>query len=328
MKYPNFLKENDLVGITAPSAGVGKHIDDFDKSINNIKKNNYRIIETKSVRNNCEVSTNAKERVKELNELLINDEVKAIICATGGDFLFEIMPYLDSNLIKNNPKWIIGASDPTSLLYMITTNLDIATIYGFNAGSFDSTKLHESQKIALSFLKGEIKEQKSYSKYESNKDKRTSNNYFLDTPVNWESLNDDFNISGRLIGGCIDCLKYFPGTKYDKTKEFIDKYKDDGIIWYFDIFSMSAEDFYLTLLQFNEIGWFKYIKGVIVGRVAYPSNYTTMTYQKALKIIFNEIPLVFNADIGHVAPKMTLINGSIATVNVKNNKGIIYQSLK
>ena len=36
MKYPSFLKDNDLIGITAPSAGVGSKIDDFEKSIENI----------------------------------------------------------------------------------------------------------------------------------------------------------------------------------------------------------------------------------------------------------------------------------------------------
>lgn len=328
MKYPNFLKENDIIGITAPSAGVGKHIDDFNKSIANLKDKRYRIKETKSVRNDNEVSTTAVERIKELNELLVDKDVKTIISAAGGDFLYEIMPYIDYKLIKNNPKWIMGASDPTNLLYTITTNLDIATIYGHNAGSFDSKKLHKSQEIALSFIKGEIKEQSSYSKYESNRDNRIDNNYAPDTKVNWELLNGDFNITGRIIGGCIDCLRYLPGTKYDKTKEFTEKYKKDGIIWYFDIFSMTAEDFYLTLLQFRESGWFNYIKGVIVGRVLFPNGFTSMTYQKALKKVFESIPLVFNADIGHVPPKMTIINGSIANIKCKDNKGVISQYLK
>ena len=53
-----------------------------------------------------------------------------------------------------------------------------------------------------------------------------------------------------------------------------------------------------------------------------------MTYQNALKNVFGDIPLVFNADIGHVPPKMTLINGCIANISVSNDKGIIKQYLK
>lgn len=328
MKYPSFLKDNDLIGITAPSAGVGSKIDDFEKSIENIKSHNFNVIETKSVRNDNEVSTTPVKRIKELNELLENYDVKLIMSAAGGDFLYEIMPYIDYSLIKNNPKWIMGASDPTNLLYTITTNLDIATLYGHNAGSFDSKDLDKSQEVALSYLKGDILDQESYSKYESNRDNRVNNNYALDKKVKWELLNDEFDITGRLIGGCIDCLRYLPGTKYDKTKEFIEKYKKDGIIWYFDIFSMTTEDFYLTLLQLKDSGWFNYVKGVIVGRVIFPNSYTSMTYQDALKTVFGNIPLVFNADIGHVPPKMTLINGCIANIKASNDKGIIKQYLK
>ena len=328
MKYPKFLNDNDIIGITAPSAGVGIKINDFEKSINNIKSKGFNIKETKSVRNSTEVSTTAEKRVEELNELFEDNNVKMIISAAGGDFLYEMMPYLDYKIIKDNPKWIMGASDPTNILYTITTKLDIATLYGHNAGSFDSKKLDKSQEIALSYLKGDIIDQESYSKYESSKDSRIDNNYSLDKKVKWELLNKEFDIKGRLIGGCIDCLRYLPGTKYDKTKEFIEKYKEDGIIWYFDIFSMTTEDFYLTLIQLKESGWFNYIKGVIVGRVIYPNSYTSMTYQNALKNVFGDIPLVFNADIGHVPPKMTLINGCIAEISARENKSIIKQYLK
>lgn len=328
MKYPKFLKENDIIGITAPSAGVGEYLNDYIISINNLNKAGFKIIETKSVRNKSEISTTAVERIREFNELLINDKIKLIMAAAGGDFLYEIMPYIDYDLIKNNPKWIMGASDPTNLLFTITTYLDIATIYGHNAGGFDAKELYNSQKTALEFIKGNISSQNSYSKYESNKELRKNNNYYLDTKVKWELLNGEFDISGRIIGGCSDCLRYLPGTKYDHTKDFIERYKKDGIIWYFDIFSQSSEDFYLMLLQLKDAGWFKYTKGVIVGRVKHPNGYTTMTYQDALKKVFKKIPLVFNADIGHVPPKMTIINGSLAHITCKDNKGIIEQFFK
>ena len=328
MQYPNFLNDNDLIGVTALSAGVGERINEYLLSIENIKNNSFNIIETKSVRNKGDVSTTAVERINELNELLVDKNIKMIMCACGGDFQYEIMPYIDYELIKNNPKWFMGASDPTTLLYTITTNLDIATIYGFNATSFDSKDLHESQKIALNYIKGDIKDQYSYPLYERNRDNRINNNYNLDTKVKWESLNNDFDITGRIIGGCIDCLRYLPGTKYDKTTSFIEKYKKDGIIWYFDIFAMNSEDFYLTLLQLKELGWFKYIKGVIVGRVMFPNTFTELTYQKALKKVFKDLPVIFNADIGHVPPKMTIINGSIANIKMEKGKGAISQFLK
>ena len=53
-----------------------------------------------------------------------------IMAATGGDFLFDILPHLNPSIIQENIKWIMGASDPTGLVYPITTKYDIATLYG------------------------------------------------------------------------------------------------------------------------------------------------------------------------------------------------------
>ena len=53
-----------------------------------------------------------------------------------------------------------------------------------------------------------------------------------------------------------------------------------------------------------------------------------MTYQNALKKVFRNIPMAFNADIGHVVPRITIINGSIAHIVCKNNKGKIEQILE
>lgn len=322
MKYPKFLNDTSTIGITAPSAGVGKYKDEFNLSIKNIRKFVKNIKETANVRNEGEISAPSNIRAKELLELFEDKNVDMILCATGGDFLTDILPYIDLDIIKNNSKWIMGASDPTNLLYLITTKLDISTIYGHNAASFDSANLHKSQLTALNTIIGNIDSQQSYDYYEKDKNNRQNGNYNTTEKVYWKS-NNNVNTSGRIIGGCIDCLRYLLGTKYDYTKEFIEKYKNDGIIWYFDIFSMNAEDFYLTLFQMKEAGWFKYIKCLIIGRVFIPSSNTTMTYEKATKIIFDNLPIIYDADIGHVCPKMTIINGSVAHINCENGKGKI-----
>ena len=131
-----------------------------------------------------------------------------------------------------------------------------------------------------------------------------------------------------MIGGCLDCLKYLPGTPYDYTENFVEKYKNDGIIWYFDIFNMSTEDVYLTLFQLRESSWFNDTKGVIVGRVCFQNSNTSMTYEEAFQKIFPNIPIIMDADIGHIPPKMTIINGSYAHINYSNGKGSIEQFLK
>ena len=94
MIYPKDIEKNCIIGVTAPSAGLTKEIDflKIDNVKNNLKKLGYRYIETESVRK-CENgrSTNAKNRAKEFMGLWQNEEVEAIIMATGGDFLFETL---------------------------------------------------------------------------------------------------------------------------------------------------------------------------------------------------------------------------------------------
>ena len=250
-----------------------------------------------------------------------------IICATGGDFLVDMLPSINWESIRKNPKWIMGYSDPTALLYITTTKLDIATLYGCNAGSFNQTKLHQCLKNTLEILRGKIVEQKSFAFYQKDWLEETDG-YHLTEPVYWEDLNGEVNIKGRMIGGCLDCLKDIIGTSYDYTKDFIERYKEDGIIWCFDVCELSVEVFYRTLFQMREAGWFQYIRGMVIGRVAVPSCfYKDFSYQDALKKLFPDIPLIFNADIGHVPPKMTIINGSIAHIICKNGKGAITQTL-
>lgn len=326
MQFPKFLQEKDTIGITAPSCGVGDDLVSFDKSLDNLKKD-YKVIETKSVRNKGHVSAPAKERAKELDQLIIDKEVSMIICASGGDFLLDMLPYVNWNHIQENPKWIMGYSDPTALLYTITTKLDIATIYGCNAGSFDQTILHKSLQNNLEILKGNIIKQESYPYYQK---ERISgmDGYHLTEKVYWVTPNGKVDVKGRLIGGCLDSLKDILGTPFDYTQEFIKKYQKDGIIWYFDIFSKSAEEVYITLFQMQQAGWFQHTKGIIVGRVCFPQGfYPDFSYEQAFQKMFPNLPIILNADIGHVPPKMTLINGSLAHITCENGKGAIEQKL-
>lgn len=321
MIYPCFLKNNELIGITAPSAGVGHKLDSFNLSINNLKKH-FNIIETYSVRNNSEVSNIPEIRGKEFNELLNNKDVKCILCASGGDFCISSLDYIDFDLLKNNIKWIEGYSDPTSILYYITTKYDIATIYGNNAGSFDQTNLHKSLEYNIDLLKGNINKQQKYDLYEKERIEN-SNVYNLTEPVIYNNINGSVNETGRIIGGCLDVLVNIIGTKYDYTNNFIERYKEDGIIWYFDIFSLTVEDLYNKLYQFKYAGYFKYTKCIIIGRILFKNGFTNYTYEQVLKEILPDIKIIYNFDIGHVPPKMTIINGSIVRIVSNDSEAYI-----
>ena len=336
MLYPEFLKEHDIIGVTAPSDGITDEVKlkRLDNAIKNFEDRSFIIKETPNVR--CSVkgrSSSSKERAEELESLYKDDNVKTIITSGGGDFLLEMLSELDFNVIKDNPKWLQGYSDPTGLLFTITTNLDIATVYSDNFKTFGMEPWHKSLENNLEILKGNIVEQTSFSKYEEDKKLITGLEPFnLTKKVYWKNLNNEevINIKGRMIGGCLDLITELFGTRFDNTKAFLEKYKDDGIIWYFDVCELSSESLIRTLWKLKDNGYFKYTKGILFSRVYACNSYYDITYEEAIYESLKDlnIPIIINADIGHVSPRMTIINGAIATITSSKGKGKIKFTLK
>ena len=336
MIYPEFLKEHDTIGVTAPSDGITDEVKlkRLDNAIKNFKEKGFNIKETPNVR--CSVkgrSSTSKERASELESLYEDKEVNAIITSGGGDFLLEMLSELDFNVIKDNPKWLQGYSDPTGLLFTITTNLDISTIYADNFKTFGMEPWHKSLENNLEILKGNIIEQTSFSKYEEDKKLITGLEPFnLTKKVYWKNLNneDTLNIKGRIIGGCLDLITELFGTRFDNTKAFLEKYKDDGIIWYFDVCELSSESLIRTLWKLKDNGYFKYTKGILFSRVYACNSYYDISYEEVIYESLKDlnIPIIINADIGHVSPRMTIINGAIATITSSKGKAKIKFTLK
>ena len=315
MIIPAFLDNNDTIGVTACSGGVLDKIDKYEKSINNVRKQGFNILETPNVRTSGLVSSDAKTRVDELNSLITNKDIKMINVAAGGDFLCEMLPLVDYDLIRNNPKWYGGSSDPTGLIYSITTKLDMPTIYTpCNMSGYSSDNLHQSYLDYFEIIKGNLVKQVKSDKYESTDD-------VFDLDNEWISYGKDIDETGILLGGCIESLKDLIGTKNDNTLEFIEKYKEEGIIWYFDVFGLSVEDLYRTLLQFKNAGWFKYTKLIVIGKVRFPNTFTDLTYEDVIKKALEDYDVIYKFDIGHVKPSMTMINGFKARIQYNDGKG-------
>ena len=104
MIIPSFLKDNDTIGVTACSCGVLDKIDKYEKSIKNVKKNGFNILETPDVRTGGLVSTDAKTRVNELNSLVTNKDIKMINTFSSYDTEGEIIYEGDYQCDNNNLK--------------------------------------------------------------------------------------------------------------------------------------------------------------------------------------------------------------------------------
>jgi len=344
MIYPKSIEKGDFIAVTAPSMGItdSKKILKYENAIKNIKNMGYNFIETKNVRTNeMGRSSSASIRAEQFMEIWENEQVSSIICADGGDFACEMLDYLDfDTLSKLEPKWVHGFSDITNLGFVITTNLDIATIYGENIRDFGMSELFKCLTDSFKLMQGEEVVQESFGACEPwdlKKEKKEGqgdifSSYNLEKKYHWKNLYDEeeLKFSGRCIGGCFDVIINLIGTEYDKVKEYIQKYKNDGIIWFFDIFEMSTPNVFCHLWQMKNAGYFENCNGIIFGRPAMLREDYEMSLVNVVKDSIGEmkIPVILDADIGHVPPQMPIVNGAILEVTSKGGKGIIKTFLK
>ena len=318
MRYPEYLKRNDAIGITACSMGVLDKLDQYIETTDYFKDKGFNIVETDNVKTDGVVSGSADMRAEQLIDLYNNDDVKLVSIARGGDFLFDMLPSIDFDIIDNKVKWISGSSDPTSLLFYITTKLDIATIYSpCNMTGF-SGEISDYHNNFVDIIEGKTNKQYKFDKCESH-----FHADVFDKDNVWKNLNGDVLEEGILIGGCIDVLKDVIGTKYDNVKEFINKYKKHGFIWYFDIFNMSKEVLYNTLLQFKYAGWFENANAIVFGKIAFPNGFIDLSYEELICMALPDIKIVYNFDIGHVNPSFTMINGKYVRLISNVSEGSI-----
>ncbi len=331
MNYPEFLKVGDLIGICAPSAGIVKpeKIERLNYAIEALENMGYRVIETPSVR--CEESgrsASAKVRAEEFMSLLKNESVKLIIFATGGDFLCEMLDYLDFDRIKKlNPKWMQGYSDITGISYLFNVNFDIPSLYAQTIKDYAMIPLHQSLIDALRIASGEEVVQESFDLYEKewsdSEDPRAG--YNATEKVEWKNVlgPSRIEIQGRSIGGCLDCIKSYIGTKYDKVNEYIDRHQDEGIIWFLEAFEMNTAELQRTLWQMKSAGYFRNCNGIVFGRPLFVREDYETSFNDAVKLSLADlnIPVICDADIGHVSPQMAIVNGAILKIVSENGKG-------
>lgn len=333
MIYPKFINKGDCIAVPAPSDGscCEEDIKRYQNAKRKFENMGFEINLSKNIFNSeMGRSASAKVRAEELNKMFEDDNIDMIICATGGEFLIEMLSYVDFEKLVQNPKFIEGFSDPTGILFPVTTKYDIATIYGKNFSSFGMDEYHKSLTDNIEILNGNLIKQNSFEFFENERAQRITGleGYNLTDKVCWKILGglNKITVKGRIFAGCIDLIDVLAGTKYDGAVDFSEKYKNDGIIWCFDNCDLSKEQLIRTLWKFNELGYFKNTNAIVFGRNGNENSYLKYDMEHCLKdsvISKLNIPIIYNADISHKSPCLTIINGAIAEITCESGKGNI-----
>ncbi|MCD7957424.1 MAG: LD-carboxypeptidase [Lachnospiraceae bacterium] len=260
-------------------------------------------------------------------------------------------------------KWFMGYSDNTNMTYLLATICDTASIYGPCAATFGMSRQHQSIKDAFALISGKgsgwkraaaADQAKStadhptftvsgYPKWELEGKKNEENplaSYNLTErkvlkfydgsaarPEAFQVLTGkeipQTSFSGRLLGGCMDCLVNLLGTRYDYTEVFQEKYREDGIIWFLEACDLNVFSIRRAMWQMEHADWFRHVKGFLIGRPL--SGLEPMMgldrYQAVLDVAGRKgVPVVMDVDLGHLPPAMPLVTGSYATVRLEGNE--------
>ncbi len=350
MKYPAFLKKNETIGYVAPSFGcaIEPYRAAFERSRHLFKKKmlGEQLGENCFKSDGIGISTSPEACAREFVEMYVDERNQALISCGGGELMCEILPYIDfESLYKADPKWFMGYSDNTNLTFLLTTALDIASIYGPCISSFAMDPWHPAIYDAYDILCGDprvVHEDENgvrtislhnYDGWEKESRKDEEHPY---EPYNISELFMPFTYggreaSGRLIGGCIDCLNNIVGTKYDRVKHFIDKYDDDGILWFLESCDLNVMDLRRTLWHLRESGWFRNATGFLIGRpMHFDEPMFGLDRHDAVTGILGDmgVPIIMDLDIGHLPPMLPLICGSYAKASCKGRAFAIDMELR
>lgn len=356
MRFPKFLKKNGTIGFAAPSFGC--NIEPYKSSFDHALEKFHALGYQTDLGPNCYegsgigISNTPKLCAEELMSMYLSGKNDVIISCGGGELMCEILDDVDFDVIKKaEPKWYMGYSDNTNFTFLLTTICDVASIYGPCAGTFGMEPWHESIQDSFSLLTGKKLCMDSYPLWEKEalrdkehplepyhltEESRAKCFIIEETPSEKQNLqatetDDEICFSGRLIGGCMDCLVNLTGTKFDHVMEFNERYREDGIIWYLEACDLNVFGIRRAVWQMIHAGWFEHVKGFLIGR---PYHFGEDLigldqYHAAVDLLKQyKVPILTDLDIGHLPPMMTLINGSFASVTAESGKVHIDMELK
>ena len=118
----------------------------------------------------------------------------------------------------------------------------------------------------------------------------------------------------------MDCLVNLLGTKFDRVKDFTEKYKEDGFIWFLEACDLNVFGIRRAMWQMEQAGWFRYVKGFLFGRpVCHGQEIMGLDHYQAVLpyALRHKVPVIMDADVGHLSPMIPLICGSMADIHVE-----------
>ena len=293
------LKKGNKIGVCAPSGIIEeKHKKDFEKSEILLSEYNLEVIYSKNIfSKSLKYSSTPSEKSLDLNELVLDDDIKAIIFAKGGSNSNSILTLINYENIKKYPKMFIGFSDNSILLNAIYKKTGLVTYHFTNYKGFCEKNIEfNKNQFENVFING-------------NKGKVVQNS-------SWKILRKG-KATGKLIGGNLSSIVKILNTEY--FPNII-----NNILFIEDLsYESNIEMVSSYLYQLKNSKVFEKISGLLIGN--YDSQENT-SFEEVVMEITNEydFPILKCDDFGHTSTNIVIPIGIKCTLDA-NNGELVYE---
>ena len=284
MIKPKSIKVNSTIGVVSPSYWLDENV--LKNTAKFFTELGYNIEISKS--NSLQWGPFAgtpQERADDLHRMFVNPKIDAVMCARGGYGANRVLPLLDYDLIRKNPKIFIGYSDITAYLTSITQKTNLVTFHGPMLTTYKKSWIKYNYNLMIRVLTGE-------------------KNINIEPPESLKTrILKDGTASGPLWGGNMSLLINRLGT--------LDTLNTNGVILFLEDIDEYLYSFERMLVQMRTSGMFDQINGLIIGELEDIRDQEVRFGRNTDEIILDicgdlDIPIVSNFPCGHGKYQATL----------------------
>ncbi|KGJ73385.1 peptidase S66 family protein [Cryobacterium roopkundense] len=339
IRYPRPLRAGDLIGVTSPSSGVGaKEQGRLEYALGGLGERGFDVTIGECMDGKTHVSAPAEQRAAELMGMLLDPRIRAIVPPWGGETAIDLLPHLDFDAIAQaEPTWFVGYSDISTLLTPLTLLTGLATVHGSNLMDtpydLPAPLLPWTDVVALpagsTFRQASpgVHRLGEWDDWEAHPEVSQRAWNGEGTWTRLDAGTRPVDVSGRLIGGCIETLANLAGSRYGDTNR-LRTGSETGVIVYVEASGDEALSICRNLHGMRLAGFFEGARAILVGRTGAPDS-PTLTQAEAVldALAVLGVPIISDVECGHVPPQLPIVNGALGRLVFTDSEQYLEQSL-
>ncbi|MFZ1798807.1 MAG: LD-carboxypeptidase [Chitinophagaceae bacterium] len=306
-QIPPYLQAGNTIGFTAPAGFIT--MEEMQPALTEIQSWNLNTQCGATIgTRNYTYSATDEVRARDMQEMLDDDNLQAIMCARGGYGLIRIIDQLDFTKFIQNPKWLIGFSDATVLLNHVYRNFGIASLHSKMCNSFPETPLlaDEMQNATIQSIRKALFGEK----------------FLFEIPLNANNKNGE--AKGVFIGGNLKTIE----SLYESDSELR---MDDSILFVEDTgeYLYSIDRMFWGLKRSGKLAK---LKGLVLGGFKIKQDDPGEEFGKTVEeIVLEKIqeynyPVCFDFPVGHQKNNFAIKHGMVHTLHVSATKCTLLES--